>query len=129
VRETRAVGATSNRLGTTAETPRETATRVVVEPVRRSGIGPKELGRTFPAGDPGVVEPPVHVDPLIHRRLGTADGPYAYVARLDGRDWITVWMSTGRSGTDIAAGHPVCSSPNRRPGVPLGRGSVASGGG
>ncbi len=74
-RETWVVGAASNRFGKSAETARESATRVALEAIRRSGLAPKDIGHTFVANCFGLAEHQAHVGPLINSGLGIPEVP------------------------------------------------------
>ena len=75
MRETWVVGAASNRFGKSAETARESATRVALEAIRVTGLEPREIDHTFVANCFGLAEHQAHVGPLINNGLGIPDVP------------------------------------------------------
>jgi acetyl-CoA C-acetyltransferase len=79
VRETRVIGAASNRFGKMAESGREAAVRVALEAIDRSGLAPSDLAYTFVANCFGVAERQAHLGPLINTALGIPEVPSATI--------------------------------------------------
>jgi acetyl-CoA C-acetyltransferase len=79
VRETRVVGAASNRFGKMAESGREAAVQVALEAIDRSGLVPADVGYTFVSNCFGVAERQAHVGPLINTALGIPEVPSATI--------------------------------------------------
>ena len=79
MRETRVIGAASNRFGKMAQSGREAAVQVALEAIDRSGLTPADIGYTFVSNCFGVAERQAHVGPLINTALGIPEVPSATI--------------------------------------------------